>query len=131
MRSINSFRLSDACQVEVAVERRGHVAERLVLLTPIVEVSRRRGSPVISSESFPNHHQSIRFGIRQRTQYDGVQHTEDCSVSANAKGQGQHRNGCDDRVFKEETNGVLKVMFHGELGLWFLVFGFVRCVLVL
>src|SRR6266513_3672078 len=92
---LDLLRLAATRQVEACVPTGGDERKRAALFFPIEKVRRRNGilgaSP--AKTSFPDHDDAARIAIGEGAEQDGVNHTEDGGVCADAERE-RNNSGC-------------------------------------
>jgi hypothetical protein len=66
----------------------------------------------------PNHDYAVGIAVGQGSEQRRIDHTEDCTVRADAQGEGNRGDGGEAGILKEEANPELKMMpkaVHGVL----------------
>src|SRR5450755_4771991 len=91
----------------------------MVPVAPVKEFRLRCGpaTHIAIQVSFPNPHDALRFGKRQRAEYYGVNYAEDCRVRANPDRQCQHCNDSEARASPQHSppkTQVLPKYFHRQ-----------------
>ncbi len=94
---IKLLRRRAAGQSEPVVGVHRHPFEDVVLPLPVEIIRRGNGECRHSRKarrrgSMPDPNQPVRISEPQRTQQNSIHHAENCRVSANAQGEGDHRN---------------------------------------
>src|SRR5262245_7239687 len=105
-------RLAVTGQIESARFDRGHRLGGLIFRPTIRAVSRSRASLNNDDERrlFPNHHQSVRLAIRRRLEQNGIDHTENSRVRADAERQRQHGDEGEAGALHQRSRAVAQVL---------------------
>src|SRR5262245_3386501 len=105
-------RLAVAGQIEGARFDRGHLLKDLILRPPISVVARSRAYMKEADERrlFPNHHQSVRLAIRRRLEQNGIDHTENSRVRADAERQRQNRHNSEAGILHQHSRAVAQIL---------------------
>src|SRR5262249_33896999 len=101
----------EAGQSELVVVVGNQAFEGVILRAPVEEIGIADSAWLrVVAVNRLRLNQSLRLVVRQRPKHDRVDHAEYGRVSANAQGQGQHRDQSKSRILAELPQGVTQVL---------------------
>src|SRR5438309_10813678 len=95
------------------------VFEDFVLIAPVDVIEIRDRLELRSRIGFlarielPSRDEILRFMKWQRPQQHGIDHAEDCAVSADTEREGEDHNSAEERLLDQAAQGMTKILHRG------------------
>src|SRR5580700_8022719 len=110
--SVELFRRSVSREIEVAaIRERSDIFEDLVSRFPVREISGRGRvlGESVGRSLFPNHHESARIAIWERTHKDGIGNAKDGRICCDSQGENGDGEKCKTRALAKHTKTIAYV----------------------
>ena len=106
------FAAANAAQISRFFVCDGELFENRVVISPIEGIGQRNREILPRSGRLIQYHDAVGIRIWERPQQNGVDHTEDGGVGADAQAERNYRDGSKAGLFRQHAQCVAKILHH-------------------